>query len=127
MAINYAAIERGVSEAFGNFAKGQDAAYKAAIADNIFSWPNRTRRDNGELAGTTRNIVDSGEFRDSQSVQIDAFSAVYTWDADHAAYIFYGYTTGSGDKRPPRNWIKASHRESDPTEAFGREMRRVFN
>jgi len=127
MAINTAAIERALQDVFGDFARGQDAAYKAAIADDLYSWPNETQRRNGETAGRTRNIVDIGDLRNSQSVQISGLEAVYSWDVDYAAIVFFGYTTTAGNSYPGRNWIGASHQQSDPTEALGRACRRVFN
>lgn len=124
--LDYGAIERGLNAALSDFARGQNAAYLAAIADPLYGWPGVTKRRSGETAGRIRNIVDTGEFRNSQSYSVSGLEAVWRWDVDHAAIIFFGYTTSAGNSYPPRNWIKAAHQQSPPDEALGRACRAIF-
>lgn len=126
--IDYNAIERGLSASLNKFAQGQDAAYKATIADVIYPWPNRTKRKNGETAGSPRNIVDKGAFRNSQSYSIQGLRAVWIWDIDYAVFIFFGYSVAGefGVAVTGRDWIAASHQQSDPLEALAGACRNVF-
>lgn len=80
-------VERGVQGAAEEFAEACDAAFD----DPVWAWPGTTRRRNGETAGTPRNIVDTGELRDSrQPVETAGANARLTWDADYAAATFLG-------------------------------------
>lgn len=57
----------------------------------IWAWPATTRRRNGELAGTRRDLVDLGDLKASQQPpEFTGNSARITWDADHAATAFLG-------------------------------------
>ncbi|GAA4015557.1 hypothetical protein GCM10022631_29590 [Deinococcus rubellus] len=65
----------------------------AAFEDESWQWAGTTRRKNGEVAGSPRNLVDTGELRDSQQEpQITGLTARITWDAPYAAAVFLGAT-----------------------------------
>lgn len=73
-------------------------AYAAArettrqISSPQWGWPRTTPRRNGETAGTTRDIVDTGELLASQSEPLSMGVGAYAlrWDADYAAAVFLG-------------------------------------
>lgn len=116
--------------------------FKEEIQKQQFSWPNETRRygkllratslkarakiraEQGGLpyttAGTTRDIVDSGDFLRSQERVRPANAGttlIYRWNAPYAALILTGYETSSGRVMPARNWIKPAL-EARPLDAF---------
>lgn len=81
--------ERGFEAAVREYADKTDAASE----DASWQWAGITRRKNGEVAGSPRNLVDSGELRDSrQEPQITGLTARITWDAPYAAAVFLGAT-----------------------------------
>ena len=41
-----------------------------AIEDEIWDWPRDTKRKNGDVVGSPRNIVDTGKLKDSYSMEI---------------------------------------------------------
>lgn len=43
-------------------------AFDDAMNDQRWAWPRTTVRSTGEVAGTVRNIVDTGELRDSREL-----------------------------------------------------------
>lgn len=129
-----------------------DKQLKEEIKTVQFKWPNETRRygrllnttnlkkraairaSQGGLpytiAGTTRDIVDSGNFLQSQRRDYpDATTLRFTWDAKsdkgfmYAGIILTGYTTRSGKPMPPRNWIKPALDKYPLNEFFIREWR----
>lgn len=90
------------------------------IANPQFDWPRATRRKNGRVVTTPRDIVDTGQFIDSQteprvSETDTGVQMQIGWTAPYAAEIFKGSEGGGfisyrgaetvGDQ-PGRNWIK---------------------
>ena len=118
-------IERALTNGLRDTVDQLDGAYTTAIESPRYGWPNETLRRSGERAGTTRNIVDLGAFRDSQEhVFINPFLAEFSWNVPYAASIFFGYTTRAGNSFPPRNPVEEAHRIVDPTELFAANVRR---
>lgn len=111
-----------------------DPQLKEEIKTIQFSWPNETRRRNGSIAGTTRDIVDTGRFLRSQRRDYpDATTLRFTWDAKsdkgymYAGIILTGYTTSTGRALPPRNWIKPALDKYPLNEFFIAEWRKLAN
>lgn len=90
------------------------------IASSQFDWPRFTQRKNGRrVAPGKRDIVDTGEFINSQQEPVisegdDGVSMTIEWTASHAKDIFYGeeaeFVTRDGSiytlELPGRDWIK---------------------
>lgn len=111
-----------------------DSQLKEEIKTVQFSWPNETKRRNGTIAGTTRDIVDTGNFLRSQRRDYpDATTLRFTWDAKsdrgfmYAGIILTGYTTKTGKAMPPRNWIKPVLDKYPLNAFFIAEWRRLAN
>jgi hypothetical protein len=60
-----------ITNAFTIAAFALDGEFKDAIEDPIYEWPRVTRRTNGQVVGSPRDIVDRGTLRDSQSMTIE--------------------------------------------------------
>ena len=109
-----------------------DAQLKDEIKAVQFDWPRRTRRRNGSVVGSPRDIVDTGNFLRSQRRDYpDASTLRFTWDAKsdkgfmYAGLILTGYTTSKGTPMPPRNWIKPALDKYPLNEFFIKEWRRL--
>jgi len=90
------------------------------INSSQFPWPRDTKRKNGRLVKAgKRNIVDTGEFADSQQdpqiSEVDGgVSMTIAWTAPYAKDIFFGDELDFVGKDgtiytfdlPPRDWIK---------------------
>jgi hypothetical protein len=91
------------------------------IQKEQFKWPNETRRRNGRLVSSPRDIVDTSEFLNSQTApQVSEEGATVTmrigWTAPYAADIFngvvgddfvnYAGTLQTTDPAKARDWIK---------------------
>lgn len=102
------------------------------IAKPQFKWPGVTRRRNGQVVGSPRDIVDTGEFINSQTEPIvsDTEAGVQMmigWTATYAADIFNGVVgedfisyagvlkTFDGERK--RDWITPAL-EAQPFDAY---------
>lgn len=126
--INRTAIDRALLNGLQDTVRDLDSAYTTAIESPRYAWPSGTLRRSGERAGTTRNIVDLGGFRDSQEFQfINPFLAEFSWGGgriNYAPQIFFGYTTRSGNAFPPRNPVEEAHKLTPPVQLFADSVRR---
>ncbi len=127
--INSAAIYSALTSGLQETVRDLDSAYQTAIESPRYGWPGETIRRSGERAGTTRNIVDQGAFRDSQEFEfINPFLAEFSWGGggvNYAPQIFFGYTTTKGNEFPARNPVEEAHKITNPVELFGENMRRI--
>lgn len=74
-------------------------AVTEAFNHDTYFWPNRTRRTNGETVSSPRNVVDSGELRDSwQLVHVSGTEMGIEWEAPYALEVFKG-----GARKLPRD------------------------
>ena len=81
-------------------------AFQNLIEANIYAWPNTTQRQNGSTVSSPRDILDTGEFKRSQRLERPNPQVFrFVWDAQYAAYIYYGYRTLGGQTLPGRDWI----------------------
>lgn len=84
-------IERGLTRAFAEV--GQDLAQviREDFDHPIWQWRGITRRKSGERAGSPRNLVDTGDLRDSQVLNIGTANEIQLrWTASYAARVFLG-------------------------------------
>ena len=117
--INNSALKNQANKALDAYAKELDIILDRQFTDENWSWPRRTLRRNGQLAGTFRDIIDTGALQNSKTGPIKGKSGAYNssrkwiWDIDYAEAVLNG--TGSG--HVPRNWVKAALNEL-PFEAY---------
>ena len=108
--------------------------YSAKIGDEFqeqiearsWYWPNTTKRKNGKRAGNPRDIVDTGELRDSQegpTVAEGGLAQGFKWTAEHAALVRDGYITSAGRQIFGRNWIKTAMQAIPFAQFIARRMR----
>lgn len=109
-----------------------DRQLKDEIQTVQFDWPRQTRRRNGTVVGSPRDIVDLGGFLRSQRRDYpSATQLLFTWDAKsrkgfmYAGLILTGYTTKRGTVVPGRNWIKPALDKHPLNGFFIREWRKL--
>jgi hypothetical protein len=64
--------------------------FQMAIESDLYPWSGLTRRQNGEIAGSPRNIVDTGELRDSQTFKVQGNKATFEWKDEKAERVRNG-------------------------------------
>lgn len=124
-----------VREIIGAYQVPIDQQLKAEIQRVQFDWPRQTRRKNGSVVDSPRNIVDTGKFLSSQRRNFDGRTTItFTWDArskdgfPYAPLILTGYTTNRGtivSEVPGRDWIKPALDALPLDKFFAEQWRRL--
>lgn len=110
-----------VADIMTAYGTAMDQQLKEEIETAQYSWPKATKRRNGSLAGTTRNIVDTGAFlRSQRRDRPDATTLRFTWGNDGVSYAGYILTGVPGKNYPERDWITRAL-TSLPLDAFFRQ------
>jgi hypothetical protein len=90
------AIGSGTSSAASKIKTGFSKALDQAMATSIWSWPRNTLRQNGSLAGYTRDIIDTGTLQRSLSSLISSSLGgsetmiSFAYSAPYAKMVHYG-------------------------------------
>lgn len=118
-----AALQAILIEALEVVVRDLASAFQNLIEANVYDWPNTTQRQNGSVVTSPRDIVDTGDFKRSQRVERpNPHIFQFVWDAQYAAYIYYGYRTLGGQTLPGRDWITPAL--NDLHKNFEREVAR---
>jgi hypothetical protein len=89
-----------------------------------YSWPGETKRRDGSIAGTNRDISDTGELAESQQPPeyLTPLMAEIAWTANHALITH----EGDGDGRPARPWTQTALQNLDIIDTFAHEARKLL-
>lgn len=92
-----------------------DQDFDQQMASEKWEWnSNQTRRKNGEIVGSPRDIVDTGDLLQSkQRRQISRSITEFTWEDDVAELVHDGGTTKNGGPYPARPWTEPTLDEID--------------
>ena len=92
-----------------------DQGFDQQMASEKWEWnSNQTRRKNGEIVGSPRDIVDTGDLLQSkQRRQISRSITEFTWEDDVAELVHDGGTTKNGGAYPARPWTEPTLDEID--------------
>ncbi|WP_310424884.1 hypothetical protein [Chamaesiphon sp. VAR_48_metabat_135_sub] len=99
-----------VDAAWAEEMKAVERAFVEAISDDQYEWPNQTLRQNGDVVGSPRNIVDTGKLVGSQYLNtIAPGEAEFGW-TDHNPELNHngGMNTINGHRyyHRPRPWTQ---------------------
>ncbi len=82
-----------------------EEAFNFEIASPVWNWPGETVRSKGVVAGSPRNIIDSGDLLDSYDRQrTDKTQYLHAWRVPYAAANHDGAALRSGAVIIPRPW-----------------------
>lgn len=82
--------------------------FQQAIRTPAYGWPRNTLRQNGQMVGSPRDIVDTGTLlRQQQSPQISGTVATYRWTAPYSPIVHEGARLRNGTLIPARPWTGA--------------------
>lgn len=108
------------------YGKVMDQQLKEEIKTVQFSWPGETRRRNGDLAGSPRDIVDTGAFlRSQRRRRINATTLRFTWGGSGGVTYAGIIYQGKGANYPARDWIKPALEALPIARFFAEEWRRL--
>lgn len=113
------AISRGLVKASGYIKTDLSMALDEAMTSSNWSWPRQTQRANGEVAGASRDIIDTGALFGAQQIKEKFLQTKVTFEIiynkPYAAIIHYGgYVRPYGNKKaevvyiPGRPWIQSA-------------------
>ncbi|MGY2892480.1 hypothetical protein [Deinococcus sp. UYEF24] len=118
-------VERAAQAAFKETVEELETFTLATFDDPTWAWPGSTRRHNGQVAGTTRDVVDSGDLKGSQTLDFQGpLNARLEWSADYAAAVFLGAVFKKrSSSMPARNVPVIAVRNFNFPERFAAHMR----
>lgn len=100
--------------AFDETADEIESANREAIQSKRYDWPRATRRQNGQVVTTPRDIVDTAALLESQSLERNSNDTYQlSWGVDYAAKVHEGETLKNGQTRPARRWTQEAIRGDD--------------
>jgi hypothetical protein len=89
-----------ISQAFEKACKKFGEEHQSAISSKSYSWGRSTKRKNRSIVGSPRDIVDTGELKNSYAfIRTSSTRFELRWNAKHASTVFYGKAN-----YPSRNW-----------------------
>ncbi|MBD2437338.1 hypothetical protein [Nostoc sp. FACHB-110] len=124
--INISQINAAIDKAFDVAVDALADSCQDAIASEIWEWPRETVRQNSDIVGSPRDIVDTEELIDSLVISRSANAAELTWEADHAAIVHDGATTKSGTDLPARPWTKVGIENCDVAEVMQKQLNKLL-
>ena len=90
--------------AFADTVTDLDRQFKAEISAPKWGWPGSTKRKNGQVVSSPRDIVDEGDLLASQQVNIAVFAAEWEWAVQYSAIVHQG----NGTNVPARPWTETA-------------------
>jgi len=102
------------------------------IEDTKWPWPRETVRKNGSVVGSPRDIVDTGELKNSQFIEdVSDTYKVVGYTADYAALVHEGYQIERNDGTvtdvPARPFIDTAIEDYNPIEAYSEILKEKLN
>lgn len=106
------AAEQAMHKAFQAVAREAFASMQQSFTAEAWDWPGETERGGGAVAGSPRNLIDTGNLRQSGFYEFTSpTSARFTWSANYAGAVHEGYrrfrADGSFSTWPARPWTAA--------------------
>jgi hypothetical protein len=121
-----AALERRIERAAAVMGDRYDQQLHVVIRQPR-NWPTgfgTTYRENGEVVkGSFRNVFDTGELDNSQSIQHLPRGSRHAWTAPHAVIVHEGATLSNGTRIPARRFTYQAAMEARLGEVFAQAFR----
>jgi hypothetical protein len=118
------ALEQIGLRAMDEVVPGFDSALTQAISAKAYPWPRKTRRSNGRIVSSPRDIIDTGELDSSQQLTRESrFVWRWDWRAAHALFVHEGVTLRNGTELPARRWTVRAVEQYKPVAKFAKAVR----
>ena len=125
--IDEAVLRGRAIKALNEYAAKIGDEFQDQIESEKWAWTDKTtKRRNGRDAGNPRDIVDTGELRDSQegpAVADGGLSQGFKWTAPYAALVQQGYIGRGGASIPKRDWVAGALKALPFSQFIARRMR----
>ena len=85
-----------------------EAALNEAMESPVWEWNGvTTKRENGDVVGTPRDIVDTGKLKESLQIRANNLGLIVSYNTPYAAIVHYGGITWNGGFISDRPWAEA--------------------
>jgi hypothetical protein len=125
--INETVLRGKAIKALDEYAAKIGDEFQDQIESEKWAWTNTaTKRSNGRTAGNPRDIVDTGELRDSQqgpAVADGGLAQGFKWSAPYASLVQQGYIGRGGIPIPKRDWVAGALKALPFAQFIARRMR----
>jgi len=109
MAINWNILENQIQETFTQIVENFKDDQIKELESEKWEWSRETKRQNHQIVGSPRNIVDLGDLKDSLVVEpISATEVIYSYPVEYAMLVHQGATLSTGTELPARPWVDAA-------------------
>ncbi len=119
-------INNAITKSFDTAVEALADSCQEAIASEVWEWPRQTLRQNSDIVGSPRDIVDTGKLYDSLVISRRADAAELTWEAPHATIVHDGATTKNGGELPARPWTKRGIEDCDVAEVMQKQLNKLL-
>lgn len=131
-------INAAVERAFSRFAEEYGEYLNSFLTEPVRPYPRETVRENGEVVGSPRDVVDTGELVESFEAEVvtagggffgrlfgrGASAAIeFKWNAAHAEFVYMGWNAEGNKPVPPYPWVAIAEAQQPPQEFFARILR----
>lgn len=124
--INLDKVNHAISESFEVTADKFSETQIEAMEADIYPWDGTvTYRKSGEVVDyDPRNIVDTGNLRNSLLELQTGLIRRYIYTEHYAMEVHYGYINEFGTRKPGRPWTEIAQRELDLEKTMGEELKK---
>ncbi len=124
MRLDLSRLNAKIDQAFQATVTGYTSQCRTEISTEKWVWDGTTHRRSGEVAGSPRDIIDTGElFQSQQEPTFSGNTARIDWTAGHAAAVHEG-SLNRGKIIPGRPWTRTALEVFPVAEVFAEELRR---
>lgn len=118
-------ITRPATQAFVQYTRVLYNQFTEEFADQKWTWPRKTKRKNGSIAGAVRNIIDTGELLNSQRLdyKYGKTTAIYSWNTPYASFVLTGFRTSRGNEYRGRDWIGSGVAAKPPAQYIAQALK----
>lgn len=121
--LNLSKLNQKLVLAFDRTAREFAIAQIYELEEEQWAWNGITIRKNGDVVFTPRDIVDTGNLRNSLTFNISANEAHYKYSVPYAAIVHEGGKTATGKVYPARPWVDSAIFNDPPAVNFGNFFR----
>jgi hypothetical protein len=115
-------VNEAIAESFEATVDAYAEQCQIELQSEKWDWPRMTHRQNGEVVGSPRSAVDTGDLINSQQVEIEGNTALVSYASEHALDVYAGKVE-NGVLKPSRPWLDTALEEIDLEAVFAEEMR----
>lgn len=121
--IDLTQLDNAIASAWDRMTDELGEEMQAQMRDKKWEWDGVTRRANGEIVASPRDIIDTQRLYDSFEMEKQGDHVNYSYHTPYAAINHEGGIMSNGGIMQPRPWVEEAVREYDPLNSFADILR----